>query len=60
MISLGFIDRELAVEGTELVVLWGNADRRQHEVRVKVARFPYIQVVRNDKLDVEAIPHFAG
>jgi hypothetical protein len=23
-------------------------------------RYPYIQVVRNDKLDVEAIPHFAG
>jgi hypothetical protein len=29
---------------------------RQKEIRATVARFPYLQVERNDKVDVETIP----
>lgn len=60
MISLGFIDSAFALEGTELKVLWGNPDKRQQEIRVTVARFPYLQVERNDVVDVETIPHYGG
>jgi hypothetical protein len=36
MISLGFIDRKLAFEGTELV-LFGGADKSQQEIRLSIA-----------------------
>lgn len=56
MISLGFIDRALAEIGTEVVVIWGSPGWRQKEIRATVARFPYLQVERNDQVDVEKIP----
>jgi len=56
MISLGFIERDLAKLGTEVVVIWGSPGWRQKEIRAKVARFPYLQVERNDRVDVERIP----
>ena len=56
MISLGFIERDLAKIGTEVVVIWGSPGSRQKEIRATVARFPYLQVERNDKVDVETIP----
>lgn len=56
MISLGFIEREAAKPGTEVIVIWGSPGWPQKEVRATVARFPYVQVVRNDKVDVETIP----
>ena len=56
MISLGFIDRAAAKIGTEVVVIWGSPGSRQKEIRATVARFPYLQEVRNDKFDVGAIP----
>ena len=60
MISLGFISREHATLGTELTIVWGNPGTRQKHIRAKVARFPYLLEERNDKVDVEKIPHFAG
>ena len=56
MISLGFIERESAKLGTGVVVLWGSPGSRQKEIRATVARFPYLQVERNDQVDVEKIP----
>ena len=59
MISLGFIDRKYAVEGTELTLLWGTPGTRQMEIRVKVARYPYNQdYISNSKRDVSDIPTF--
>ena len=59
MISLGFIDRKYAVEGTELTLLWGTPGTRQMEMRVKVARYPYNQdYISNSKRDVSDIPTF--
>jgi vanillate/3-O-methylgallate O-demethylase len=60
MISLAFVSREHAGLGTELVVLWGNPGTRQKPIRATVARFPYLTDERNDKVDVERIPHYAG
>jgi vanillate/3-O-methylgallate O-demethylase len=56
MISLGFIEREATTLGTEVKVLWGDSGSRQKEIRATVARFPYLQVERNDTIDVETIP----
>lgn len=57
MISLGFIRPDLAVEGTELTVLWGTPGTRQREIRVRVARYPYNgDMVRNEDRDVSEIP----
>ncbi len=60
MISLGFLDSEYTKEGQELEILWGTPGTRQMKVRAKVAKFPYnSDYVRNEKKDVEEIPHFA-
>jgi vanillate/3-O-methylgallate O-demethylase len=59
MISLGFVERDLAKIGTEVVVIWGSPGSRQKEIRATVARVPYLQVERNDKVDVEKIPRLA-
>jgi vanillate/3-O-methylgallate O-demethylase len=59
MISLGFIDPAYANEGTELTLVWGTPGTRQMNIRVKVARFPYnSDFIRNEKKDVEEIPHY--
>src|SRR5699024_316575 len=59
MISLGFIDPEFAKEGTELTLVWGSPGTRQMDIRVKVVRYPYNNdYVRNQKKDVEEIPHY--
>lgn len=58
MISLAFIRPDLAVEGTELTILWGTPGTKQMKVRAKVARYPYNgDLVRNEDRDVEDIPH---
>jgi len=60
MISLGFIERDLAKLGTEVTVVWGSPGWRQKEIRATVARFPYLQVERNDQVDVGKIPRLPG
>jgi len=56
MISLAFIERENAALGNEVVVLWGSPGWPQKQIRATVARFPYVEVVRNDEVDVGLIP----
>jgi glycine cleavage system aminomethyltransferase T len=56
MISLGCIDTALVKEGSELTVLWGNPGTRQKQIRVRVARFPYLDLPRNENIDVNTIP----
>jgi len=56
MISLAYLDRDLAVEGTEVTVLWGDVGHPQIEIRAVVAQFPYYKGdFRNEKLDVSAL-----
>ncbi len=58
MISLGFIKKEHAEEGTELTVIWGTNPDTAVPIRVKVAQFPYYnEELRNETFDVEKIPH---
>ena len=56
MISLASIDPEFAEEGTEVKILWGNPGTRQKLIRARVARFPYMDINRNEKVDVSTIP----
>ena len=42
MISLGFIDPEYAVPGTELGILWGNPGKRQKMIKAIVGQYPYL------------------
>ena len=58
MISLAYIEKEYAVEGKELTVIWGNNPETQVEIRATVAQFPYFnEEYRNETFDVEKIPH---
>ena len=58
VISLAFINKEFAREGTDVIVLWGTPGNPQKEIRARVARFPYYnEEYRNETFDVEKIPH---
>jgi vanillate/3-O-methylgallate O-demethylase len=59
VISMGFILPKFAKLGTELTVIWGNDDERQIPIRVKVARYPYLDLTPNKDFDVSQIPHFS-
>lgn len=48
-LSMGCIDADLAVPGTELIVEWGDHGRRIKPVRVTVDRFPYLTEARNSE-----------
>jgi glycine cleavage system aminomethyltransferase T len=56
MISLCSIDTEFGALGAEVIVLWGDQGTRQKEIRATVARFPYLNESRNEKVDVGTIP----
>lgn len=56
MISLCSIERDFSEEGTEVYVIWGNEGMRQKKIRAKVARYPYFNTGRNQKVDVSKIP----
>jgi glycine cleavage system aminomethyltransferase T len=58
MLSLCSIDTPYATSGTVVYVLWGNPGKRQKKVRAVVSRFPYLNEGRNEKFDVETIPHY--
>ncbi|EPX84926.1 Glycine cleavage system T protein (aminomethyltransferase) [Rubellimicrobium thermophilum DSM 16684] len=58
MISLASLDAGLAVQGTEVVVLWGDPGTRQREIRAVVDRYPLFDEGRNEDVDVSG-PEFA-
>jgi glycine cleavage system aminomethyltransferase T len=60
MISLGFIRSEHAVEGKQVILLWGKPGGPQKEVRVTVARTPYMDLANNKDIDVSAIPRLTA
>lgn len=55
MISIGFIDKDAAIEGKDLKLLWGRPGTSQKEIRVKVARYPYVDLENNKDIDVTKI-----
>jgi glycine cleavage system aminomethyltransferase T len=57
LISLAFIDKEYAKEGTDVKILWGNVGHPVKEIRATVAKFPYFnENYRNETFDVNTIP----
>lgn len=60
MISLAWIDKELATKGNELTVLWGTPGTRQELIRVKIVNFPYNgeSIISNQEKNVSEIPTF--
>ncbi|MGI6217492.1 MAG: glycine cleavage T C-terminal barrel domain-containing protein [Coriobacteriales bacterium] len=56
MLSLAVIKPEYATIGTEVKILWGDEDTRQKEIRATVARFPYMDLERNENIDTSNIP----
>lgn len=57
-ISLAYLQKEVAVEGKEVIVLWGTNGGPQKEIRAKIAAFPYYnEEYRNETFNVEKIPH---
>ena len=56
MISLCSINVEWGGLGTEVVILWGDAGKRQKEIRAVVSRFPFLDKERNQVFDVNKIP----
>lgn len=61
MISLCWLERDLAVDGTEVEVIWGTNPAAQVKIRATVAPFPYYNgEYRNETFDVEKIPHYKG
>lgn len=56
-VSMGFIEKEYAVEGTKVEVVWGMPGTNQMKIRATVATFPYYDgEYRNETCDVSNIP----
>jgi hypothetical protein len=53
-------EQNVLIRALPLVVLWRNPGTRQKPIRATVARFAYLTDERNDKIDVEQIPHYAN
>ena len=56
VISHCTIDRDQAQIGNEVVVQWGDHGKRVKEVRATVARFPYLDLPRNENYDLTSVP----
>lgn len=55
MLSLCSIDVDIA-EGANVTVVWGDPGTRQKHIRAVVARYPYFNGDRNEKINVADIP----
>jgi len=60
LISICSINIELSQIGTEVTVLWGELGARQKEIHATVARYPYLDTERNEKVDANKYPSFGA
>lgn len=57
-ISLTCLDAEYDRPGNEVYIIWGDRDKFPiKKVRATVAPFPSLDLPRNEKYDIESIPH---
>lgn len=56
MISICCLDTAYTELGTEVMVIWGDPGTRQKNIRAKVVRFPYNNILRNESTDVTTLP----
>ena len=55
--SQACLDLDVAEEGTELIVKWGDFGHRMKDVRVTVAKFPLIDLPDNRDYDLSTVEH---
>lgn len=56
MISLCSLKTDCADLGAQVTVLWGDPGTRQTEIRATVSRFPFLDLERNENIDVTQLP----
>ena len=56
MISLGAIKPEYCIEGTEVIIVWGDPGKRQKNIRATLKAWPYLSENRNENIDVTKLP----
>ena len=56
-ISQTAIDVDQSQIGNEVIVEWGDYGGRIKQVRAKVERYPYLQLVRNEQYDISTVPY---
>jgi len=59
LISQCSIDIDQAEEGNEVIVHWGDYGKRIKEVRATVARYPYLDLPRNQTYDLSSVPQLS-
>lgn len=60
MLSLCTIDLAASAIGTEVEVIWGEPGTHQKRIRATVARYPYLDLPRNERIDVSDIPRLGS
>jgi glycine cleavage system aminomethyltransferase T len=56
VITHGTVDLDVAAQGTELIIEWGDFGGTIKKVRATVERFPYLELERNQNYDLSNIP----
>ncbi|MDR1638182.1 MAG: aminomethyl transferase family protein [Clostridiales bacterium] len=56
MISQCIIDIDQSQIGNNVIVQWGDFGKRIKDVHAKVARFPYLDLPRNEAYDISTVP----
>ena len=56
-ISQCTIDIAQAKIGNEVIIDWGDFGKKIKKVRAIVARFPYLDLVRNEDYDMSLVPY---
>jgi glycine cleavage system aminomethyltransferase T len=56
MISIASVEQEYAELGKDVYVVWGEPGTRQKKIHAKIARWPYFDTDRNQKVDLSKIP----
>ena len=51
------IDIDQSEIGNDVIIEWGEFGGRIKQVRAKVARYPYLDLVRNEKYNMSTVPH---
>jgi glycine cleavage system aminomethyltransferase T len=60
-ISLCCLDADYAKFGSEVIILWGDKDKHPiKKIRTTVAKFPFLDLVRNENYDIGGIPRYVG
>ena len=58
-ISLACVNSEFVAAGSTVYVVWGDRDKYPiKRIRCNVSKFPSLDLPRNEKYDIESIPHY--